>query len=307
LVHGWEGSDQYHHGSGYEENAAQGRSAREIGGIEIPDTSLNHGLALPLAADGGQTFYTGLHTNFETIDAVLPLNGWVAAGETWTYAASDAPSYTFTITGDKTTKYYPGMRIKLTDSTVKYFIITKASYSSPNTTITIYGGTDYTLSGGAITLPYYSMMKAPAGFPLSPAKWTVELSDASGAHQDSPTQNTYYNLGSLSLSIPIGVWNVSFEVIAIVAAASGTMAEMLAGASTAADSFTDSNLKGRAYLGGVTNGIYIGILTRSGVVTLTAKTTYYLVAQTTLADQYIIQFGSATDANTVLRATCAYL
>jgi hypothetical protein len=37
----------------------------------MPDTSERNGLALPLAADGGQTFYSGLHTNFETIDAAL--------------------------------------------------------------------------------------------------------------------------------------------------------------------------------------------------------------------------------------------
>jgi len=37
----------------------------------MPDTSARLSLALPLAADGGQTFYTGLHTNFEIIDAAI--------------------------------------------------------------------------------------------------------------------------------------------------------------------------------------------------------------------------------------------
>ena len=37
----------------------------------MPDTSTRNSLALPLAADGGQTFYTGLHTNFEAIDAAI--------------------------------------------------------------------------------------------------------------------------------------------------------------------------------------------------------------------------------------------
>jgi len=72
-------------------------------------------------------------------------DGWRAAGETWTYASADDPTFTFTISGDKTSKYSPGMRIKLTQTTVKYFIITAVSYSAPNTTVTVYGGTDYDL------------------------------------------------------------------------------------------------------------------------------------------------------------------
>ena len=42
-----------------------------------------------------------------------------------------------TISGDKTTKYSLGMRIKFTNATnIIYGIITKISYSSPNTTLT---------------------------------------------------------------------------------------------------------------------------------------------------------------------------
>jgi len=67
-------------------------------------------------------------------------DGWLISNETWTYASADAPTFTFTISGDKTTKYYPGQRIKLTQTTVKYFIITAVAYASPNTTITVYGG-----------------------------------------------------------------------------------------------------------------------------------------------------------------------
>jgi hypothetical protein len=36
-------------------------------------------LALPLAADGGQTFYTGLHSSLETIDAAIAKCNWAAA------------------------------------------------------------------------------------------------------------------------------------------------------------------------------------------------------------------------------------
>jgi hypothetical protein len=44
----------------------------------MPDTSTRNSLALPLAADGGQTFYTGLHTNFERIDLAIARCNWAA-------------------------------------------------------------------------------------------------------------------------------------------------------------------------------------------------------------------------------------
>src|SRR5438128_1756515 len=120
----------------------------------------------------------------------INVDGWMAAGETWTYASADSTvhTWTFTISGDKSTKYYPGMKIKLTQSaSVAYYIITAVSYSNPTTTITVYGGTDYVLANSAISANFYSVSKAPAGFPMSPAKWTETLSDLSLREQTSPT------------------------------------------------------------------------------------------------------------------------
>jgi hypothetical protein len=170
------------------------------------------------------------------------IDGWTPAGETWTYASADAPTYTFTISGDKTTKYYPGMRIKLTDAAaVKYFIITKVAYGAPNTTITVYGGTDYTLAGGAISLPYYSMLKAPAGFPTSPIKWTVEVTDAQIRSQSSPVVGTWYNLGTILISIPIGIWWVSYACLP--EAVGTTLISVYVSLSTANNSESDTDRK----------------------------------------------------------------
>lgn len=89
------------------------------------------------------------------------LDGWIPAEETWTYASAS----TFTISGDKTGKYQKGDKIKLTQTTVKYFYIIGVSYSAPNTTVTVTGGTDYTVANAAITLPYFSKIVTPQGFP----------------------------------------------------------------------------------------------------------------------------------------------
>ena len=234
-------------------------------------------------------------------------SGWQAAFETWTYASADSPTFTFTVPGNKSTKYYPGMRIKLTQTTVKYFIITKVVYSSPNTTITVYGGTDYSLASATITAPHYSSAKAPAGFPLHPAKWTVLLSDSTDRHQSSPVKNTVYNPGSLRISLPIGIWNVLFQAILVCASSSGTLTDIYGGLSTSLSAFTDQALRGRGYLGGPTSGVFIGILTRSTVLNIASKTTYYVICMTDLDNQSVIGFNGASDASTEVRAVCAYL
>ena len=132
-----------------------------------------------------------------------------------TFGAADAPTYTVTCSGDYSAIIMPGMRMKMTQgAAIKYFIVTKVSYSSPNTTITLYGGTDYTL-GSTITLPYYSMLKAPAGFPMSPNKWSTKVTDTTQRSQASPTDSTWYNLGSLSMAVPIGSWYLSSKSICI--------------------------------------------------------------------------------------------
>ena len=234
-------------------------------------------------------------------------SGWIEVFETWTYASADAPTFTFTVVGDKSTKYYPGMRIKLTQTTVKYFIITKVAYSSPNTTITVYGGTNYTLANDTIESPCYSMLKAPTGFPLDPTKWTVLLTDSTDRHQSNPVKDTIYNPGSLSISIPIGIWNVSFQAILVCAASSGPYTDIYGGLSTSLVAFDNQALRGRGYLGGPTTGTSIGLLFRSTVLNIVSKTTYYVLYMTDLDNQSVIGFNNASDASLDVRAVCAYL
>lgn len=47
-------------------------------------------------------------------------NGWIPIAETCTFGAADGPTFTFTLTGDFRTKFYPGMRYKYTqDQAIK--------------------------------------------------------------------------------------------------------------------------------------------------------------------------------------------
>ncbi len=87
--------------------------------------------------------------------------GWTPAGETWTYVSATS----FRIAGDVTAKYQPGDKLKLTQTTVKYFYVLSAVYGAPNTTITVTAGSDYSVANAPITAPYFSKAASPQSFP----------------------------------------------------------------------------------------------------------------------------------------------
>ncbi len=236
----------------------------------------------------------------------IPNDGWVdASADTWTYASADSPTFTFTITGDFTAVLTPGTRLKLTQTTAKYFIVTAVSVSSGTTTVTIYGGTDYTLANAAISANYYSRVKGPAGFNLDPAKWTQTFSDTADRTQSSPTNGTWYNIGTSKLDIPIGAWLVSYFVRLDERSGTSVNGDTSATLSTANNSesdklMTDSNVINP----GVT--VYVQGYTRQRTLTLAAKTTYYLNGTRGAGTAGSLDFRGDV-ATTVISAVCAYL
>lgn len=87
------------------------------------------------------------------------VDGWILANETWTYASAT----TITVPSGAASKYAVGDRIKLTQTTVKYFVVTGIA----DTVLTVTGGTDYTVANAAISDNYYSHAETPVGFPGS--------------------------------------------------------------------------------------------------------------------------------------------
>lgn len=89
-------------------------------------------------------------------------DGWINdTAETWTYASAGS----FTVPGNLTAKYSVGTYIKLTQTTLKFFVVSSSSYAAGTTTVNITAGTDYTLANAAITLPFYSYAVNPQGYP----------------------------------------------------------------------------------------------------------------------------------------------
>lgn len=235
------------------------------------------------------------------------VSGWFAAGETWTYASSDDPTYTFTIASfDATSKYSPGMMLKLTDSGTQYFFITKVVFDNPGSTITVYGGTDYDLSTGTITNPFYSVDKAPLNFPLDPLKWMVRVTDSTNRSQASPASGTWYNLGTTNaqIAVPIGAWRLSYSVLLYV------NQDILNGAystlSTANNSESLTDMTSRIFIGGST-AAYGQRITLGKNILLATKATYYLNAKVTTGSTQTVYFLNADDGDMVLEAVCAYL
>lgn len=236
-------------------------------------------------------------------------DGWNTAGETWTYDTADSPTFTFKVAADVTGKYAAGQRIKLTQTSVKYFIVTKVSaFSGGNTTITIYGGTGYTLANAAISSPYWSMLKAPFGFPLEPESWTVEKLDTTIRSQSTPTNSTWYNLGSVSMDIPIGSWRVYYEVnVEVTRTSSSNGIEAYVTLSTANNSETDK--KWTCLLVGGTlnasNNDWSHTFHREQFLTVTAKSTRYL---NSMSDTSAAILYNRNDIVTLaIRAVSSYL
>ena len=235
-------------------------------------------------------------------------SGWIEVFETWTYASADAPTFTFTVVGDKSTKYYPGMRIKLTQTTVKYFIITKVVYSSPNTTVTVYGGTDYTLANEAIIYPYYSSAKAPAGFPLDPTKWTVTVTDSTQRSKTTDiSDSTWYNIDAAAqISVPIGVWNVSYMVYGSSSVTATPAWHNVRVCLSSSPNSCSDNLSLREHL--VLTDFDNNILSVATIkVVTTAKTTYYVNIQCHASTAITLLRYYNDLYPMVIKAECAYL
>ena len=249
----------------------------------------------------GDIYWKDTPTDFIT-------DGWHVGSGSYTYVSADAPTYTITIPDADAALINVGSRLKLTDSTVKYFIVTSIGSSSGGlTTITVYGGTDYTLSGGAITNPYWSEQKSPKGFPTQPEKWTVLVSDTSQQTQVSPTQNVWYNLGGINIVVPIGSWTLSYMVCLAMTKNPATNMNARATLSTANNSESDIDFTCYEVMIGASGSLSLArTLYREKNLTLASKTTYYINSRADNASiANLINQNNASPL--ILRAVCTLL
>jgi len=130
------------------------------------DFSPYEGIPLALIHVGaGVTSIT--NANIQMIGQLIDLNvsGWIPWRGTWTYAGVQDEFSTFTVSGDQTAIFTEATKIKLTQTTEKFFVVVKSEYSSPNTTVTVWGHITFSLVNAAITNPVYSREESPAAWP----------------------------------------------------------------------------------------------------------------------------------------------
>lgn len=122
-------------------------------------------------------------------------DGWHDdGGETWTYASAT----TFTVVGDQTAKYQVGTKLKLTQTTVKYFYVAAVAVAGGTTTVTVTGGSDYSLANAAISANNHSYADRPQGFP-DWFNWAPTVGGFSG----SPTVQARFRVSGRTCTMAI--------------------------------------------------------------------------------------------------------
>jgi hypothetical protein len=223
-------------------------------------------------------------------------DGWIPVVDSWTYSSADSPIFVITVPSDATLKYSVGMRIKLTQTTVKYFII----HAVTSTTLTVYGGTDYTLAVAAITSIYYSREKCPFAFPLSPSKWEVLVTDTT--QRSAACAAAWLNLNSAeSIVIPIGIWDVEYNVHLQLYSPTADGCGYVT-LSTANNTQSDASMTAAVQYTPTSAGANVS---RKKTLSIASKTTYYLNTSSDNTN------GSKYNRNDIsplyIRARCVYL
>lgn len=233
--------------------------------------------------------------------------GWIPVSVPITFISADSPSYLVSINYNVTGTFGLGMKMQLThQNSIKNFFITQVTLTGTNTYLNLYGGTDYTLTSAAITNPFYSHAKAPLGFPLNPSKWTVEYRGTTTAAQASPVQNTWYNVGSRSITVPIGVWRVHYQNSIYGSAYPTTTGNVNCYCTLSTSNNSESDVDWTVNVQAYDVAYIYGPVFRENLVELTSKTTLYMNLRTVVTG--LVSIGDdATRSPAIIRAVCAYL
>ncbi len=229
--------------------------------------------------------------------------GWTKVVETATYLNADAPTFTIRFTGDVGSFLSVGMKIKYTQTTIKFGIITAiGAFDGTYTDIKIYGGTDYTLTNTTISDVYFSVHKAPYSFPMDTDKWSVIFQNVTTYTQSSPVANTWYNF--VSKEIPIGLWDLSDSGVVTGARTSAGDVSIFSTLSTTNNSSTDPRFNFQDYVGPVT--AKLSTFKKDNPVNLTSKTIYYINIKTDVSGLASLKLEGA-NAPSIIKAVCAYI
>lgn len=243
----------------------------------------------------------------EEIDTVVETKAsktsWESVTATLTYASWDSTVSTGVVntSSDLSSFIGEGFKIKFTqDGGVKYAICTVPNSGD----LVLYLGTDYTLTNTAITDVYYSDKKTPYGFPLNPDKWSVMVKVSGGQTITNPTANQWYSLTNANLTVPIGCWDIYYQVQLYTANA--TLATLRARSTLSTTTSTETNTDYTKKIEFITTSFGDAAYLLKQTICLDEKTPYYLLIQAQTASYTTLgQDGGAVPL--IIKATYAYL
>lgn len=155
---------------------------------------------------------------------------------------------------------------------------------STNSTVVIQvpEGCTIPTSGGVSTV-LYSLQKAPFGFPTDSGRYRLTCLFKVGRTQSSPTQNTWYNMTTISgtsggayLTLTVAGWLASYFVNYSNIGTTNTVGQHTL--STGASTETDTDFTTREGAAGA--GTYLGSTGRSKHINVTTQAPYYLNTRT---------------------------
>lgn len=237
---------------------------------------------------------------------------WKPDPAVWTITVDSTATptvVTATATGDFTTDYSLGNRVKMTATaqTTRYGIIVSSAYATGTTTIKFL--CDGTPTVGPTWAILSSSMRFPPGFSASPATWTAVTAATADSTQTNPVNGTWYNPGPTSLTIPIGLWIVTYQVCLRTSDASNTgqaHVTLSTGAATESDTALTAHLHLQASAAttiDLRNTVY---RQKPDALSLAAKTTYYLNCKAAAGNMDSIGYYGTTGHPTSIRAQCVY-
>jgi len=264
-----------------------------------------------------KTYYDSVTATLTNKTLTSPLfggtvDGWIASGETWTYASVDDPTGVITVPTDATDKYSVGMKLSLVNGgNTIYGIITVVT----STTITFLHEINpadsealHLMANSAITVPRYSTQKAPLGFPLDPDKWEITVTDSS-YKSGTATQNLWSNISQLNIVIPIGIWQVRQKLTFYVSRTTNGIVDCYYTLSTGNNTETNTVSTARTYARATTDGSRTesgDTIINSFLLSATSKTTYYTNIKTAQSGVASIAMDGAS-VPSLITAVCAYL
>ena len=252
--------------------------------------------------------------------ALTKFNGWIPANETWTYVSVDDPSGTFKVNADVTTKYYKGMRLRMTNgghqidgivtlvgpyggTETGYTYVTFLHKIDPTDSLAL-----YLMANSAITNNFYSHEKVPAGFSIAPENWQIKVSSISRTVTGA-SAGTYYAC-STTKDIPIGKWKYDLHGqlgVRFLHTSTGTADTFVyVGLSSSSGSITEQSASYGVRRYNVSGSVSFETrwIRTQGNLNLSAKTTHYVVGRATdsITDLWIGSYGPFE-----IVLTCEYL